>query len=178
MDLKDILFPATPGQWTFTVLDGAALPELRGILQQMKPEHACLYRGALPDDIAQVAPYLVRLQTRHKFTRWVLEEVWGKHCGIFGLVSDDITLTILRRHFRRFTKVKSEDGRTLLFRFYDPRVWSPYIVTCNPEELEFVFGPVAKILCEDKNGLDVLQCSRAAGKLIEEHITLESYSPA
>ena len=46
---------------TYAVLDGASIPQLRQALYQMKPEYECLYLGELTGDMAEVAPYLVRL---------------------------------------------------------------------------------------------------------------------
>src|SRR5689334_3790444 len=69
---------------TFAVLDGASIPELLDHLYgERRPEFDCLYRGDLAPDIAEVAPYLVRLEPETPFTDWCLAEGWGNHWGIF-----------------------------------------------------------------------------------------------
>ena len=54
----------------------------------------------------------------------------------------DATLEELRRHFRKFLKVEDPKGKSLIFRYYDPRVLRVYLPTCNAMELQTVFGPV------------------------------------
>ena len=104
----------------FAVLDGAAVPNLRTSLHIFQPEYECLYRGDLKPDMAQVAPYLVRLEPNSQFTDWVVVDGWGKHWGIFVRSAED--MPAVRRHLRRHLVVHDEDGRPLAFRYYDPRV--------------------------------------------------------
>src|SRR5437899_12429872 len=104
----------------FAVLDGASVPDLVKSLYEHETEYCCLYRGELEPDMATVAPYLVRLEAEGKFTELVLGEGWGAHWGIF--VVSPATLRTLRDHFRAFHAVELPDQRTVLFRYYDPRV--------------------------------------------------------
>src|SRR5262245_13928828 len=83
---------------TYAVLDGASVPDLLPKLSEAKEECACLYRGELEPDMAEVAPYLVKLRAESPFTDWVLSEGWGNHWGIFALTQ--VGLEALRRHFR------------------------------------------------------------------------------
>ncbi|MBO0797364.1 MAG: DUF4123 domain-containing protein, partial [Blastocatellia bacterium] len=84
----------------YAVLDGASIPELLDRLYEFQPEHVCLYRGELEPDIAEVAPYLVRLERDTEFSDWVIEKGWGNHWGIFALSYED--LRVMRNHFRTF----------------------------------------------------------------------------
>jgi Domain of unknown function (DUF4123) len=68
----------------FVILDGALIPELRMKIYEMKPVHHCLFSGELEPDMAEVAPYMVRLIPNTHFTEWVLSECWGKNWGIFA----------------------------------------------------------------------------------------------
>src|SRR5689334_3416011 len=78
--LRPHLFPEIDGIQTFAVLDGAWIPDLVDQLYgENKPEFVCLYRGELEPDIAEVAPYLVRLERDAPFTDWLLTEGWGRH---------------------------------------------------------------------------------------------------
>ena len=97
-------------------------------------------------DIATVAPYLVRIQTEGEFTKWVLREGWGAHWGIFIVTTAN--LRTLRNHFREFLKVELPDRRTVLFRYYDPRVFRSFIPACNATELGKFFGPVQSFVVE------------------------------
>lgn len=154
------------GAGVFAVLDGASVPGLPQALFEMKPEHECLYRGELAPDMAAVAPYLVRLLAESEFTKWVVEQGWGKHWGIFAASRAD--LRALRQHFRAFTTVYDEAGKPMYFRFYDPRVLRTYLPTCNPQELATVFGPVAAYLLEGEEPASMLKFRFEAGALKQD----------
>ncbi|MGH9632160.1 MAG: DUF4123 domain-containing protein [Bryobacteraceae bacterium] len=154
------------GARVFTVLDGASVPDLPQVLYNMKPEHECLYRGELTPDMAAVAPYLVSLPADSEFTKWVLEQGWGRHWGIF--VSSRADLRALRQHFRAFTIVHDEDGKPMYFRFYDPRVLRTYLPTCNPQELAAVFGPVAAYFLEGEEPTAILKFRFEGGTLKQD----------
>lgn len=133
----------------FAILDGAAIPNLLDELSELQSESVCLYRGELEPDIATVAPYLVQLDDESEFAEWVIEEGWGKHWGIFA--QSDADLRTMRRHLRTLLTVYDNDGKPMLFRYYDPRVLRLYLPTCNAEELQTVFGPVSAYWLEDKD---------------------------
>lgn len=147
--LRQRLFAAEEGLNTYAVLDGASIPGLLERLDDEEPEFACLYRGELEPELAEVAPYLVQLEPDSAFTEWLLSKGWGKHWGIFAATGADLAAT--RRHFRTFLMVKSPDRSQLYFRFYDPRVFRVYLPTCNAEELAIVFGPIGSYALEDED---------------------------
>ena len=124
----------------YAVLDGASVPVLRDKFYEEEPEHACLYAGDLEPDMEEVAPYLVRLEQGSRFTDWLISNGWGNHWGIFASASED--LRTVRKHFRTFLLVQDPEGKTLYFRYYDPRVMRVYLPTCNEEESRAVFGPI------------------------------------
>lgn len=62
-------------------------------------------------------------------------------------------LLLLRKHFRRFTRIVAEDGRERQFRFYDPEVLRMWLSYCPGSELASVFGPVQAFLAETSDGL-------------------------
>lgn len=133
---------------TYAILDGASNPELLKMLWQHEPQHLCLYRGELDAEMAQVAPYLVRLLPDSPFTDEVLKG-WGRHWGIFLFTRAD--LRALRKHFRTFLIVHGPDGQPLYFRYYDPRVLRVFLPTCNAQEAATLFGPVTRYLMEDED---------------------------
>jgi len=138
------------GANTYAILDGASVPGLLAKLQEWEPEYVCLYRGELKPDLAEVAPYLVRLSPDADMTTWILSEGWGNHWGIFAI--SDVALQALRQHLRRLLTVHDERGKPLLFRFYDPRVLREYLPTCQGNELRDMFGPVVNYACEIGEG--------------------------
>ncbi len=129
--------------FVFAILDGASVPGLTEKLDACDIEASCLYRGELDPDTAIRAPYLVKFsQVSDGFLRWILEDLNGQPWGVFATISPPISFEAARRHFRRLIKVKSPEGETWLFRYYDPRVLRVYLPTCLPDEWEFVYGPV------------------------------------
>jgi hypothetical protein len=143
--LKELLFHSE-AQSVYGVLDGASVPGLLERLAGAKEEYACLYRGELGQDLAEAAPYLIKLRRQSPLTEWMLSEGWGQHWGIFA--SSPLGLEALRRHFRGFLRVKNPQGKILYFRYYDPRVLRAYLPTCNRAETRTVFGPVTRYLVE------------------------------
>ena len=155
----------------FAVLDGASAPDLVKNLYAHEPEYCCLYRGELPPDVATVAPYLVRLESGNEFTDLVLREGWGAHWGIF--ISSTANLRVLRDHFREFHAVELPDQRTVLFRYYDPRVLRSFLPACNAAELTAFFGPVQSFIAEGETPESGLRFSFAANALKPEPFQLK-----
>lgn len=145
--LEEILFSEKTR--IYAVLDGASVPDLPMKLYEMKPPRYCLFTGELEPDMAEVAPYLVRLYPRAPFTEWVLKECWGKHWGIFA--HSRKPLQEMRKHFRSLVKVYDEKGNPMIFRFYDPRVLRRFLPTCKPAELKIFFGDVESFFAESED---------------------------
>ena len=135
---------ATPGS-LWAVLDCARHRRIYRELQVSRLDHQCLYGGDVPPVLKSVAPHIVELSPRYGFTRTLLGQCWGQSWGVFVRLNDSTTL---RHHLKKLLTVQTEDGRKLLFRFYDPRVLRPYLPTCTPRELEQVFGPVTTYFAE------------------------------
>jgi hypothetical protein len=144
--LRELLF-AAEDQSVYAVLDGASVPDLLGKLHAAKEEWASLYRGELEPDLAEVAPYLVKLRPKSPLTDWILAEGWGNHWGIFAVTP--VGLEALRRHFRKFLRVRDHADEILYFRYYDPRVLRVYLPTCRRNEIKIVYGPVQQYIAED-----------------------------
>jgi len=149
--LVSSLFPGAPQEGgeaptVYAVLDGARDRRIYRAVYDSQLDYECLFSGDIPYDLAEAAPYLVQLSREADFTRWLLENGWGKGFGIFAW--SRAGLETLRRHFRRLLQVKNEQGKTLYFRYYDPRVLRAYLPTCTSEELRAVFGPAGRLLVE------------------------------
>lgn len=148
----------------YAILDGARDPRIFDMAVTGGAPYECLYAGNLPYELAEVAPYLVRLRSDDPLTGELLDACWGDSWGVF--LHSRAPLETLRRHFRRFLRVQTEDGRKLVFRYYDPRVLRVYLPTCTETELDTFFGPVDRFLVEDDDGaqLNVYGCD--AGRLL------------
>lgn len=156
----------------YAVLDGASVPELPQLLWEHEPENICLYRGELEPDMAEVAPYLVKLEYDHPFTKLVCEQGWGKHWGIFVITPAEVDIRTMRQHFRRFLMVYDPDGKLIYFRYYDPRVLRVYLPTCNAEDTNIVFGPISCYMLEDDDSSVLLRLSSDGEKVRAEKVPL------
>ncbi|MHC4111575.1 MAG: DUF4123 domain-containing protein [Planctomycetota bacterium] len=156
----------------YAVLDGASVPELPQILWEHEPENICLYRGELEPDMAEVAPYLVKLEYDHPFTKLVCETGWGKHWGIFVITPVEVDIRAMRQHFRKFLMVYDPDGELIYFRYYDPRVLRVYLPTCNAEDINIVFGPIGSYITEDEDSSVLLRLSSDGEKVQTEKVPL------
>jgi hypothetical protein len=151
-------------QHLFAVVDAAREPRIPAELRGRAVEFVSLYRGEPEEALVAVAPYLVQLDLKSEFTRWLLADGWGNSWGIF-LVSQS-SLEDLRRHLRHFLLVRDPAGTELYFRFYDPRVLRVYLPTCTAAETKRFFGPVATYLMETEDGHGVMLFSRQGSRTI------------
>src|SRR5436305_10083170 len=89
------------------------------------------------------------------------------------LVETNETHDDLKKHFRKFLLVKTEDGKELYFRFYDPRVLRIFLPTCDVAQLKEFFGPVEKFICEDEDHAFALLFSFDGKQLITERVAVD-----
>lgn len=163
------LWPAGSGTASkssvWAILDCARDPKIYLALLASRLEFRCLYSGKLPRELEMVAPQLVELHPGNRLTAQLLDEGWGNAWGVYLRTADPSNL---RHHLRKFLKVQDEDGRRLLFRYYDPRVLRVYLPTCTAAELAQLFGPVQSYFSESEGARFLHQFGLApAGQLIE-----------
>ena len=126
--LLDILCYTADGQPSSEVvalLDAAREPRIVPVLKQATVDSCCLYAGSMPTAIEEVAPYLVALERGTVATARLIDLTWGNGAAVF--VHSTASRQDLRRHFRRFLRVRDEGGKSYIFRFYDPRVLRPFL---------------------------------------------------
>ncbi len=139
----------------YMIVDAARDPGLYpGLLaREEEADMRSLYQGDTASELAEVAPYLVRLTRGSAVADWLVGEGWGRGWGILLLADDDIDA--VRRHFRKFTIVNGEGGATYLFRFYDPAVLGSFLPISDEAQRAALFGPGIRFMMEDA-GADAL----------------------
>ena len=148
------------------LFDGASCPGLLGKLYgDLRPEFECLYRGDLEDDMAEVAPYIARLDADTEFTEWALSG-WGEHWGLIAVASTPFRET--RLHFRKLNIVNGPDNNPLYFRYYDPRVLRSFAPTCDAAYLKKLFGPVQRYIVEGPEPGSSISLALAEGALVQQ----------
>jgi hypothetical protein len=161
--------------YLYAILDGAAVPDLPMKMYEMRPHQICLYRGELEPDLAEVAPYLVYLMPETEFTDWVLANCWGKHWGIF--VQTQFSMVEVRKQFRRLLTVHDEAGNPLLFRYYDPRVLSKFLPTCESEDLKLFFDRASAIFAESDDAQELIRFQAQGEQLIQTVFSVAAEEP-
>ena len=156
----------------YAVLDGARQASIYPAIQKSGFQFECLYRGELDPDLAEAAPYLVRLEPDMPFTHWLVAKGWGDSWGIF--LAANASLRDMRQHLRKFLMVYDPDAKPLYFRYYDPRVLRVYLPTCNAEELRIFFGPVQSYMLEDDDPATLLRFTTASGSLQQQKLPVAS----
>jgi hypothetical protein len=151
--IQDILF-ANESIAAYAIVDGASCPRLRFKLHEMKADYRCLWSGQLEPDIEEVAPYLIALEQDHDFTKWIIKEGFGNHWNIFML--SELGIEAFRKTVRKLQLVRSPDGRSMLFRFYDPRVMEMILPTCGTEQLLTMFDNVSCALYESDDATSLV----------------------
>ena len=160
----------------YALLDGAVIPQLPGLLQQYDLPCACLYAGALTPDLAQVAPYLVRLDGHEDFLSFYDSCGWAPHWGVFFSAPAD--LRQMRRHCRRFLMVMGPEQQPLYLRYYDPRVLPGFLETCDRTQLKEFFGPITGFFIDQAPNGGILKLSLHEGRLLSAGSSaLASVSP-
>jgi len=163
----------------FALLDASRDPMILKLLLESKEEYQTLYQGAQGEKLVHFAPYLVRLSQQSPLLEKLVRNGWGKSWGMF--LTCDKPLQEVRSHFRHFLMVKTETGKDLYFRFYDPRVLRVFLPTCTSEDTRHFFGPTKSILMEDEEPEKLLQFAnqgRGAAKssilLVPENLAVDA----
>ncbi len=160
------------GPLPFLLIDCAGLPGGEAqIPKDLFSELECLFTGDLADELADVGPYLGRLQSFDPAIASVVEDLLESHVGTLVVVVDPppdagtLTFSQMHRHFRKFNVVYGPDAEPLFFRYYDPRVILDVLKVFEPSQLEEFFGPVESLVLVS-NSKRALRCLRNAGTLM------------
>ena len=159
----------------YVILDTARDARIHPALAAYRCEYRCLYKGKLPAVLEKAAPHIVEVDFASPFARWLIEEGWGMNWGI-GFASP-ARLDVLKNHFRGLVRVKDEKGRTLYFRYYDPRVLRVYLPTCTAGELQDVFGKAKVFFVEGEDANQVMEYQVEDTGLVEGAIDLSQPLP-
>lgn len=170
-----------PAQPLFAILDAARDPRVLEVLRGSKEQYQSLYEGEQGDQLADFAPYLVRLPAEAPLLETLVEEGWGDSWGVYLTCAKPFDE--VRKHFRHFLLVKVEgeeegEEEEVYFRFYDPRVLRAYLPTCDHFDVKEFFGPVTAFLMENREGDRLMKFmpDRARAKLEEVSLSEQAVS--
>ena len=126
----------------------------------------CLFRTEVVSPVGRAAPYLVPVEHAER-----LVEAWrkvgrGESWGLFLRSSEQQAR--LRQRLRTFNQAKLPDGRVVLFRWWDPRVFRVYLPTCDAADLNQWFASVEEYVCETEDGAGFMLYRHRDGALAQE----------
>ncbi|MBC8152127.1 MAG: DUF4123 domain-containing protein [Bacteroidetes bacterium] len=149
----------------YALLDIPQLGHDLAIAQALNANHISLYRGPEDPQMAEMAPMLFWYEPGGAFAEW-LDQHWGEARGISLITT--ASPEEIRKHLRRFLRIKTDDGRQLYFRFYDPRVLRVFLPTCDASQLLEFFGPVDQFYVEDLDHQQTLYFAHKDGQLLTD----------
>lgn len=161
----------------YAVLDGAGVRQLPDMLEDEDAEHAPLTAIGSTDPIEITrAAYLTKLDRYSRVTDWLATEGWGRNWGIYAMCPQGTDFDKMLQHFRELSQVGLPDGRIVLFRFYDPRVWRPFIPTCDAPQLNQLFSVPVTYGCESEDGSALLLDRVKNGIPVRQDIALDEFA--
>lgn len=155
LQLMSLLWPDgdnSSGDQVYWLLDGARDPEVSRLVRYGELKFWCLYSGQLTPRLRAAAPYLVQLAPKSPATMELLSHGWGRAWGIFIVAPASLDMFRVRLHCKKLLRVQTEDGKSLMFRYYDPRVLSIFLPTCTDEVFTKFLGPIKRLLVELDEG--------------------------
>jgi hypothetical protein len=115
----------------YALIDCAADPALYPMILR-EGAYKCLFGGAVSPDLISAAPHIVELQQGSALHTALMGEGWYRNWGI--VCASEANLWDVRKAVRGNLQATLPDGKVVLFRFYDPRVFAPFIEACTPAE--------------------------------------------
>lgn len=144
---------------TYAILDAARIRNVVEILETSGLEHRCLFKGEALEEFKDVAPWVVKIEEGHNFTRNLFtqsdapQHLWGRDPGIF--IRSGASLDEIWSHFRKFTRARDADGNLLYLRFYSAVYLPAYLGALACEKRGRFFGPTDALICQTREGWHV-----------------------
>lgn len=134
----------------FAVVDCSRDDRILLLMSESVDRCQSLYEGAEGLQMADVAPYLVRLDASSNLLSHLVTGGWTKRWGIY--FESGASFEALRKQLRSLLMVENERKERLYFRFYDPAVLSAFLPTCTAAQRGAVFGEIEAFLVEGRGG--------------------------
>jgi hypothetical protein len=135
----------------YAVLDMARDKRILTLCRESVEEHVSLYDGLAGENLAAVAPHMVRLAPGSRLLASLLHEGFQKRWGIW--LTSRAQVREVRRQLRRFLMVEIEDRpRRVYFRFYDPGTLVSILPTLSPRQAEDFYGETIAFYAEHRGG--------------------------
>ncbi|WP_165024391.1 DUF4123 domain-containing protein [Dysgonomonas sp. ZJ279] len=112
-----------------------------------KVSYRSLFRGSVGEELWSVAPYLVDITSNDGLAERIKEKDPIERRVTW--LSSSANIDDLRKHLRRFLRMKQENGSFIYFRFYDPFVLNYILPNLVQDQLTVFFVNIDYIITED-----------------------------
>ncbi len=141
------------------VVDTARNDSLYAWLEKQKAfQIHSLYSGLDATLLAEVAPYLIKMDKSPLLQRLIVE-AWGDRCAIF--IESNAPPEALRIQLKKNLIAMLDENKTGYFRFYDPSVLGSFMQVASFEQLDHLFGStIIRIHAEFSHGRSIMTVKR------------------
>ena len=122
-----------------------------------------LFVGNLHPTLAEVSPYLICFKDIIDIQD---EMVFSLRDDGGILIESSVEAYPLLAHCRELFVVEGEGCSDFFFRYYDPRVFRPYIQSLSQKDLQDFFGPILSFTCVNEDGEGFSQYTIGQGGLV------------
>ncbi|WP_051697472.1 DUF4123 domain-containing protein [Prevotella sp. 10(H)] len=131
----------------YVLIDAALWGDEIHTLFASKATYHSLFRGSTGLELWSVAPYLVDATSDENFIQQIRinSSINKRLTWLYSTLNIDA----LRKHLRRFLRMKKEDGSYIYFRFYDPHVVDTVFPALSEEQACQFFEGIEFLITED-----------------------------
>lgn len=133
----------------YGIVDSARNDEVFRYLVTGDVRYKSLFEDTMDVQSYGVSGFLVECKKESPLFKWMTTEAWGDNCCIF--FTSKASFDDLFTHFQKFNRVYIEGDDVVLFRYYDPRVLSLFLPTCNDDQIHSFFGKVNLFFAENED---------------------------
>lgn len=131
----------------YVLIDAALWQEDIEIVFSSGLPYRSLFRGSTGEQLWSVAPYLLDVSGQEEFVRKI--QAMDKIQRRVSWISSTLDIDSLRKHLRRFLRIKREDGSYIYFRFYDPYVIQTVFPSLEEEQYKEFLTPIQLLVADD-----------------------------
>lgn len=140
----------------YMIVDAAQDQSIYPLLSRSGVPMKCLFQKGIhypgetmTEMLKAAAPYLVTLDRGSPMLSELINNGWGKNWCTCIFTESEFDEVI--EHCSGNLLARTEDGTTMQFRYFDPRILRVYLSSSTTEELSDFFGPVSAFCCEDES---------------------------
>lgn len=117
-------------------------------------KYRSLFQGTMFEQSSVLSGYLVECKKESPLFRWMTTKAWSKGCCIY--LTSMSSFDELFSHFQKFNRVRMENDKVVLFRYYDPEVLRAWLPGCSRIELDTFYGETVATLFTENEDSDFI----------------------